>query len=129
MATAHQEKTESELRAEMPPPVAERVPVSPKRKIFYLVDSLNIGGTETQAVELARRMDPQQYEVTLACQGRVEGRSETVEVGAAADGVIQTVYVKEGERVAKGAKLAEIGCPLQLTQARFKAIIVKVDPA
>jgi len=41
----------------------------------------------------------------------VEGRSETVEVGAAADGVIQTVYVKEGERVPKGAKLAEIGCP------------------
>ena len=26
------------------------------RKVFYLVDSLNVGGTETQAVELARRI-------------------------------------------------------------------------
>src|SRR5689334_16551900 len=49
--------------------------------------------------------------VVLACQGRVEGRTESLEVGAAADGVIQTVYVKEGDRVSKGAKLAEIGCP------------------
>jgi multidrug resistance efflux pump len=50
-------------------------------------------------------------QVTLACQGRVEGRTETVEVGAAADGVIQVEYVKEGQAVRKGAKLAEIGCP------------------
>ncbi len=49
-------------------------------------------------------------EVALACQGRVEGRTETVEVGAAADGVIQNIYVKEGETVQKGMKLAEIGC-------------------
>ena len=27
-----------------------------RRKVFYLVDSLNIGGTETQAVELALRI-------------------------------------------------------------------------
>lgn len=50
-------------------------------------------------------------EVSLACQGRVEGRTETVEVGAAADGVIQTAFVKEGDKVSKGARLAEIGCP------------------
>jgi len=37
------------------------------RKVFYLLDSLNVGGTETQAVELARRLDPSQYEVTLGC--------------------------------------------------------------
>src|SRR5579872_2340046 len=49
--------------------------------------------------------------VALACQGRVEGRTETVEVGAATDGVIQNVFVKEGEAVRKGADLAEIGCP------------------
>jgi HlyD family secretion protein len=49
-------------------------------------------------------------EVILACQGRVEGRTETVEVGAAADGVIQAVYVKEGDKVRRGMKLAEIGC-------------------
>ncbi len=38
-----------------------------RRKIFFLVDSLNVGGTETQAVELATRLDVLRYEVTLGC--------------------------------------------------------------
>ncbi len=37
------------------------------RKVFYLVDSLNVGGTEIQAVELARRIPMAGYEVTLGC--------------------------------------------------------------
>ena len=37
------------------------------RRVFFVLDSLNIGGTETQAVELARRLDPTQYQITLAC--------------------------------------------------------------
>jgi L-malate glycosyltransferase len=41
-----------------------------KRRVFFLVDSFNVGGTETQAVELARRMDPARYEVTLGCLKR-----------------------------------------------------------
>lgn len=43
-----------------------------RRRIFFLLDSLNIGGTETQAVELATRLDPARYEVTLGCL-RAEG--------------------------------------------------------
>lgn len=39
----------------------------PRRRIFYLVDSLQIGGTETQAVELARRIPAAGYDVTLGC--------------------------------------------------------------
>src|SRR5215469_4302862 len=39
----------------------------PRRKVFYLVDSLNVGGTEVQAVELATRLDPTHYDVTLGC--------------------------------------------------------------
>jgi glycosyltransferase involved in cell wall biosynthesis len=39
----------------------------PKRKVFYLVDSLNVGGTEVQAVELATRLNPERYDVTLGC--------------------------------------------------------------
>jgi glycosyltransferase involved in cell wall biosynthesis len=39
----------------------------PRRKVFYLVDSLNVGGTEVQAVELATRLDPVRYDVTLGC--------------------------------------------------------------
>jgi glycosyltransferase involved in cell wall biosynthesis len=47
----------------------DRVPATghARRKVFYLLDSLNVGGTETQAVELARRLDPTKYDVTLGC--------------------------------------------------------------
>jgi glycosyltransferase involved in cell wall biosynthesis len=38
-----------------------------RRKVFYLLDSLNIGGTEVQAVELATRLNPERYDVTLGC--------------------------------------------------------------
>ena len=64
MSTAQQEK--SEVKASPPTPVRD-VDFPRKRKIFYLVDSLSVGGTETQAVELARRMDPAKYDITLAC--------------------------------------------------------------
>jgi L-malate glycosyltransferase len=36
-------------------------------RIFFLLDSLDLGGTETQAVELAKRLDARRYEVTLGC--------------------------------------------------------------
>jgi len=42
-------------------------PSHTQRKVFYLVDSLNVGGTETQAVELARRIPIAGYDVTLGC--------------------------------------------------------------
>ena len=38
-----------------------------RRKVFYLLDSLNVGGTEVQAVELATRLNPELYDVTLGC--------------------------------------------------------------
>jgi L-malate glycosyltransferase len=38
-----------------------------RRKVFHLVDSLHLGGTETQAVELALRMPVSEYEITLGC--------------------------------------------------------------
>jgi L-malate glycosyltransferase len=42
-------------------------PPGERRRVFFLVDSFEIGGTETQAVELALRLDPARYAVTLAC--------------------------------------------------------------
>ncbi|HST11278.1 MAG TPA: glycosyltransferase [Terriglobales bacterium] len=44
----------------------------PRRKVFYFLDSLEVGGTETQAVELALRMPVSEYDVTLGCL-RVKG--------------------------------------------------------
>jgi glycosyltransferase involved in cell wall biosynthesis len=35
--------------------------------VFFLLDSFLLGGTETQAVELARRLDPLRYHVTVGC--------------------------------------------------------------
>ncbi|MBI4903070.1 MAG: efflux RND transporter periplasmic adaptor subunit [Acidobacteria bacterium] len=49
--------------------------------------------------------------VILASPGRIEGRSDTIEVGAAIEGVVAAVHVKEGQRVFRDAVLAEIGCP------------------
>ena len=37
------------------------------RRVFHLLDSLNVGGTETQAVELALRMASAQYDITIGC--------------------------------------------------------------
>jgi multidrug resistance efflux pump len=49
-------------------------------------------------------------EVLFASPGRVEGLSETTEVGAATDGVLKAIYVKEHQFVKKGTLLAEIAC-------------------
>ena len=48
--------------------------------------------------------------VVLASPGRIEGLSDLVGVGAAIDGVVQTIHVKEGEPVQQGAILAELEC-------------------
>lgn len=48
--------------------------------------------------------------VVFASPGRVEGASETSQVGAAADGILKYVYVKEGQFVKRGTLLGEIAC-------------------
>src|SRR5712664_2784254 len=48
--------------------------------------------------------------VVFASPGRVEGASETTQVGAAADGILKAVYVKEGQYVKRGTLLGEIAC-------------------
>jgi HlyD family secretion protein len=48
--------------------------------------------------------------VVFASPGRVEGASETTQVGAAADGILKAVYVKEGQFVKRGTLLGEIAC-------------------
>jgi glycosyltransferase involved in cell wall biosynthesis len=67
MATTQQEKKEAEVVAELSPPSVKDPQPRSRRRVFYLLDSFNIGGTETQAVELSRRMDPARYDITLAC--------------------------------------------------------------
>jgi L-malate glycosyltransferase len=59
--------TTSADRLAEPGAVGSRLSLRPRRKVFYLLDSLNVGGTETQAVELALRIPESGYEVTLGC--------------------------------------------------------------
>ncbi len=49
-----------------------RAGARPRRKVFYFLDSLEVGGTETQAVDLALRLPMDLYDVTLGCL-RVKG--------------------------------------------------------
>jgi HlyD family secretion protein len=48
--------------------------------------------------------------VIAAAQGRVEGRTENIEVEASADGVIRSLPVREGQRVAKDEVIGQLAC-------------------
>src|SRR2546426_102363 len=65
--------------------------------------------------------------VVFASPGRVEGASETTQVGAAADGILKAVYVKEGQLVTRGTLLGEIGC--DELQASLQTAIAEADGA
>jgi len=65
--------------------------------------------------------------VIFASPGRVEGASETTQVGAAADGIIKAVYVKEDQFVKSGTLLAEIAC--DELQAGLQTAIAEADAA
>jgi glycosyltransferase involved in cell wall biosynthesis len=65
----------------------------PRRKVFYLVDSLNIGGTETQAIELALRIPQAGYDVTLGC---LRARGPLLARLQGTDVVVQEFYPKGG---------------------------------
>src|SRR5437667_3938465 len=65
--------------------------------------------------------------VVFASPGRVEGASETTQVGAAADGILKAVYVKEGQFVTRGTLLGEIGC--DELQASLQTAIAEADGA
>ncbi len=44
----------------------ERIPSIPAMRVLHVVDSLDVGGTESQMVQVAQRLDPRFFEVTVA---------------------------------------------------------------
>ena len=66
MSVTEKNKMSAEMLVEPTVSPGRHSPCAP-RKIFYLVDSLNVGGTETLAVELALRIPAAGYDVTLGC--------------------------------------------------------------
>src|SRR6267142_1835138 len=65
--------------------------------------------------------------VAFASPGRVEGASETTQLGAAADGILKAVYVKEDQFVKRGTLLGEIAC--DDLQASLQTAIAEADGA
>ena len=66
--------------------------------------------------------------IAVASPGRLEGLSDLVSVGAALDGVIQKIYVKEGQLVRQGDVLARIECNdlqagLKVAQAEAQSLL------
>ena len=89
--------TENKKKAADVPAVADSwrsySSMRPRRKVFYLVDSLNIGGTETQAVELALRIPEAGYDVTLGC---LRARGPLLQRLQGTDVEVQEFYPKGG---------------------------------
>jgi len=48
--------------------------------------------------------------VIAAAEGRVEGRTQNIEVEASANGVVQSLIVREGQKVAKDQIIGQIAC-------------------
>ena len=75
----------------------------------------------------ARSLTPNPV-VVFAAPGRIEGASETTQVGAAADGILKAVNVKEGQFVKKGTLLGQIACDdlqASLQTARAEADVAR----
>jgi len=78
-------------------------------------------------VQANRRSSGDAAEVLFAAPGRVEGLSDTIEIGAAADGILKAIYVTEDQFVNKGALLGEIAC--DDLQAALQASLAEADAA
>src|SRR5260370_38256138 len=65
--------------------------------------------------------------VAFASPGRVQGASETTQLGAAADGILKAVYVKKVQFVKRGTLLGEIAC--DDLQASLQTAIAEADGA
>src|SRR5437879_6731557 len=88
-----------------------------------------LGSTRTRNSVQARGTpsDGATAAVSFDAPGRVEGASETTQVGAAADGILKAVYVKEGQYVKRGTLLGEIGC--DDLQANLQTATAEADSA
>jgi HlyD family secretion protein len=82
---------------------------------------------DQKSVQASRSASPDAAAVVFAAPGRVEGLSDTINVGAAADGVLKAVYVAEDQFVKRGTLLAEIAC--NDLQAALQASLAEADAA
>jgi HlyD family secretion protein len=48
--------------------------------------------------------------ISVASPGRIEAQSDAIEVGGGVDGVIRSIFIREGQNVRRGQVLAELEC-------------------
>jgi HlyD family secretion protein len=77
---------------------------------LYSLFSRNRASANTDVEPRAPLVRVKAPAVVLASPGRIEARSELVNVGAATDGLIRSIRVVEGQVVRRGAVLAELAC-------------------
>jgi HlyD family secretion protein len=95
--------------------------------VLVIVAGAFLGTTRNRNSVQARGIPSERAAATVAfaSAGRVEGASETTQVGAAADGVLKAVYVKEDQFVKRGTLLGEIAC--DELQATLQTAIAEAD--
>src|SRR5262249_58199902 len=64
--------------------------------------------------------------VALACPGRIEGATETINIGAGISGVLAAVLVEEGRHVDAGDVIARFDCADVEAESRAEASAVDV---
>jgi HlyD family secretion protein len=96
---------------------------------LVIVAAVFLGSTRSKNSVQARGIpsDSGTATVAFASPGRVEGASETTQVGAAADGILKAVYVKEDQFVKRGTLLGEIAC--DDLQASLQTAMAEADGA
>src|SRR6266849_5407575 len=96
---------------------------------LVIVAGAFLGSTRSRNSVQARGIpsDSATATVAFASPGRVEGASEITQVGAAADGILKAVYVKEDQFVKRGTLLGEIAC--DDLQASLQTAIAEADGA
>src|SRR3989442_4023572 len=119
----------SRTRGEKPMTARSRWGIGGSAIVLFILAVAFLGTTRNKNSVQARGIPSNSATATVAfaSPGRVEGASETTQVGAAADGILKAVYVKEGQFVKRGTLLGEIGC--DELQAGLQTAIAEADGA
>src|SRR2546427_1560731 len=125
----HSMRWPSRTRGEKPMTARSRWGIGGSAIVLFILAVAFLGTTRNKNSVQARGIPSNSATATVAfaSPGRVEGASETTQVGAAADGILKAVFVKEGQFVKRGTLLGEIAC--DELQAGLQTTIAEADGA
>src|SRR6195256_5556204 len=125
----HPMRWPSRTRGEKPMTARSRWGIAGSAIVLFILAVAFLGTTRNKNSVQARGIPSNSATATVAfaSPGRVEGASETTQVGAAADGILKAVYVKEGQFGKRGALLGEIAC--DELQAGLQTAVAEADGA